>query len=386
MATLPTPPTPSADAEKPQPLPEATAGAAKQYIRTFHGDFDTLKRGGTPDLMPLGALPVPVAKPVTPKAPVPVPAPVPAQVQPVVPVPIPETVPLRAIVPPQAPLKTYAGDFTERMKKTHSSTATVLAAEQDKEPTSVQTPQKKLSLSSILYTVVGSILVIAGGFGAYVAYTKYLAGAVPVMLSPVVFAPIFVDDREEVPGTGTALLQRIQQSATRPLAQGSIRLLYLGATATSTSVFSALQLPAPGALLRNINNAQSMAGIAEVGGIENPFFILSVSSFGDTFAAMLQWEQRMPRDLIKLFPPYPAASVATTTATTTAPIGLSTVSVGVAGFFDVTIANHDVRVYRDAASRDILLYGYWNRTTLIIARDAAAFTEIIGRLATSRAQ
>ena len=56
------------------------------------------------------------------------------------------------------------------------------------------------------------------------------------------------------------------------------------------------------------------------------------------------------------------------------------------GFVDEVVRNHDVRVYRDATGKSVLLYGYWNQTTLVIARDVAAFTELLQRLATSRAQ
>jgi hypothetical protein len=130
-----------------------------------------------------------------------------------------------------------------------------------------------------------------------------------------------------------------------------------------------------------------MAGVVSAGGNQSPFFILSVASFGDTFAGMLSWEPRMPRDLSKLFLPYPVSVAATSTvATTTSKDAAKTSLVSSAAFFDATIANHDVRVYRDSEGRDVLLYGYWNQTTLVIARDAAAFTEIVGRLATSRTQ
>ena len=210
--------------------------------------------------------------------------------------------------------------------------------------------------------------------------------------APAAYAPIFVDDRQQIEGVGTPLLQAVEQSATRPLAPNTVRLLYLG-SATTTSVFSALQLPAPGVLLRNINAAQSMAGIVNAGASQSPFFILSVTSYGDTFAGMLSWEPSLPRDLNKLFPPYPApvSAATTTTATTTLKVAAKAATpppapAQTAAFFDAVIANHDVRVYRDTAGRDVLLYGYWNRTTLIIARDAAAFSEIVGRLATSRAQ
>jgi hypothetical protein len=102
----------------------------------------------------------------------------------------------------------------------------------------------------------------------------------------------------------------------------------------------------------------------------------------------------MLRDLGVLFPEYPAAIldiVATsTTATTTvkntkkaATTTLPTLAIALA-FHDEVVANHDVRIYRDAAGQSVLLYGYWNQTTLVIARDPAAFTEIVQRLGTSR--
>lgn len=456
MDTVPTTPDVISDAEKlqPSPLPslkategtaEATTGAVKQYIRTFHGDVETVKKGGTPDLVPLGdESRTTLEKAVVPQ-PIP-PTPVPIPVAPEVPVPspaeqsLPISEPLQTAAtapgerfvlqnlvaeePPRpaeafdeggkpSPIETYAGDFTERMNTMQASTATVLAAEQDSAPMLVQARPSKFSRSSILYSIAGGILIIASGVGAYIAYTRYIASSAPVVLAPGAAAPIFVDDRKPVGGIGTALLQAIQQSVASQLASGSVRLLYLE-TATSTSVFSALQLPAPGVLLRNINAAQSMAGVVNTDGVQSPFFILSVSSYSNTFAGMLLWEKSMSRDLAKLYPPYPspvvAESIATSTvatASTTPTVSTSSprvsssspqvttpsvpasklvppASAAVPAFFDATVANHDVRVYRDSAGRDVVLYGYWNQTTLVITRNAAAFSEIIGRLATSR--
>ncbi|MDP2665254.1 MAG: hypothetical protein Q8P23_01205 [bacterium] len=374
------------NAKKPQPSPEATAGAAKQYIRTFHGDVEIVKKGGTPNLVPLEAeQPLPVSAPLRT-----------VTIAPGERFVLQDRVVEESPRPAEAfgvggepsPIETYAGDFTERMDTMQASTATVLAAEQDSAPMLVQVQPPKFSRSSILYSIAGGILIIASGVGAYIAYTRYIASSAPIVLTPGATAPIFVDDREPVDGTGTALLQAIQQSVASQLASGSVRLLYLE-TATSTSIFSALQLSAPGALLRNVRAVQSMAGVVNVGGVQSPFFILSVSSYSNTFAGMLLWEKTMPRDLAKLYPPYPSqamspSGVASTTAiATTTSVAPITPEKSV-GFFDATVANHDVRVYRDSVGRDVVLYGYWNQTTLIIARNAAAFSEIIGRLATSR--
>ncbi|MFA5997823.1 MAG: hypothetical protein WC814_00270 [Candidatus Paceibacterota bacterium] len=364
----------------------------KKYIRTFAGDMETLKKGGTPDLAPLRTVP---AVPSVPSAQPPV-ATLPAQPLPTPPPPEPQKIaePFPSVAPKEpaaAPLKTYSGDFFDRMKATKATTATVLAAEQDSAPIISQPPPEKFSRSNILYSIAGGILLIAGIAGAYVAYTRYLAVSSPILPVLTVSAPIFVDEREQISGTGTTLFQAIGQLTTRPLAAGAVRLLSLDATAT-TSVFSALQVPAPSVLLRNVVTAGSMAGVVSTGGgTQSPFFILSVASFGDTFAGMLQWEPLILRDLARLFPPYPAPAIATTTSATTTlkstgKTASTTPPAPAARFVDAIVANHDVRVYRDTLGRDILLYGYWNQTTLVIARDVAAFTEIIGRLATSRAQ
>lgn len=350
----------------------------KKYIRTFAGDIRTVKRGGTPNLVPLDNA-------------------------------------------GSDAIKTYSGDFAERIKETQASTATILAAEQDAaaQPSMAVTAEeepKKISLNSILYIIAGVVLLIIGITGSYIAYTRYLTAVTPISVAPSVRAPIFVDEREAVSGTGTALLRAIEQSSTRTLTAGTVRLLHFDPATGSTSsqpssettagtapqattvksVFSELRIPAPGVLSRNINADNSMAGIVNpapssvvgTGGMQSVFFILSVSSYGDTFAGMLSWEPMMPRDLAALFPSYAEgyggqARMSTTTTSIKTATSTPKVSAPVA-FRDEVVANHDVRVYRDAVDRSVLLYGYWNQTTLIIARDPEAFTEIAGRISTSR--
>lgn len=326
--------------------------APKKYIRTFAGDMEMVHKGITPNLAPLKK------EPSSPPAEAPKPI----------------------------PLQTYAGDFSDRMKKMQASTATVLAAEQDAAPFIVEAPPKRLSWGSVFYSAAGVLLLAAAGYGTYVAYTRYLAASVPVVLTPTPFAPVFVDERERVSGAGMTLVEQVEQLTARPLKESTVRLLFFETATSDASVFSALQLPAPNIFLRNLTDAKSMAGVINVNGAQSPFFILSVASYGDTFAGMLAWEPTMPRDFAKLFPPYsaPAASTATTSTAATAPV--SSIRVAAPAFLDAAIANHDVRVYRDAQGRSVLLYGYWNQMTLVIARDEVAFTEILRRLATSRTQ
>jgi hypothetical protein len=390
----------------------------QKYIRTFEHDMEQVQSGVVPDLAPVPTA-APMPAPVQEVAPIPAPPPQPEPEEIPNPLatpeerliagsPLDENGPMDAVVIPPAPapappapppaptgpapLHTYAGDFSDRMTETHASQATILAAEQDAGPEPGSAPPPRTG--SVLYTIAGLLFFALGAGGLYYGYTHYLQSSAPVQAVSGVSTPIFVNEEEQVSGTSTALAQTVEQSAMRPLTPGTVRLLYsANATSTGESVFSALQLGAPDVLLRNINAAGSMAGIVNAGGSQYPFFILSVASYGDTFAGMLQWESTMPHSLALFYPaftPPTAASTASTTATSTAltsPTRATTtpLTTQAPGFTDQVIANHDARVYRDAYGQVDIVYGYWNATTLIIAHDAAAFTELVNRFATSRA-
>jgi hypothetical protein len=225
------------------------------------------------------------------------------------------------------------------------------------------------------------VLLLAALVAGYFTYTRYIALSLPVPLIPTLSTLITVEESAEVAGQGQALLEAIQQAAVSPLAPGSVRV-FSAENMASTSVFSLLQLGAPGVLLRNIVPERSLAGVVHAGGAQHAFFILGVSSFGDTFAGMLQWEPRIEDDLGKLFPPYPASAPATTSPAT---LPQTSIPESTNAFIDRTIMNHDVRVLLDEEGRSLLVYGYWNQYTLVIARDEAAFTELLRRIAASRA-
>ncbi|MBI5405580.1 hypothetical protein HY972_00875 [Candidatus Kaiserbacteria bacterium] len=353
-------------------LSSAGGQEPEKYIRTFAGDMEILQKGGVPDLAPLEpAHPAPSERLVAGSPLPPTPAPTAAPIQ--------KPVPAKATPPLVSPLETYSGDFSERVKETRASTATVLAAEQDA-GREAPLQKKKFPWGNALYIGAGAVLLIAGGIGAYSAYRSYVTITVPVTPEAGAMAPIFVDEREPLSGTGAELLAAIEESVARPLAPSAVRLLYVAST-SAESVFSALPLSAPDVLVRNINADGSMAGVANAGGSASPFFILSVSSYSGTFGGLLAWEARMPRDLGALFPAYPAAASAS--AATSSPHATTTMAPQ-AVFRDEVVDNHDVRVYRDTAGRSIVLYGYWNQKTLVIARDPAVFSEILNRLATSR--
>lgn len=398
--------------------PDSTKGVTpEKYIRTFSSDMEIFQKGGTPGLAPLktvSADPI-LPPPLPPSAPSSQPMPL-SQVVSAPPPPTmilkstpeskSESKPVPVAVRPQeksespAPLETYSEDFRIRVKETKASTATILAAEQDApRPVGTVVEEPKRDGSNRWYIIAGIVLFCVSGIGLYIAYSQYLVAQVPVVVAPMRSTPIFVDSSEKISGTGLVLQQAIQQSTNKSLPANTVRLLSFTAT-SSTSVFSALSTTIPDILLRNINAGGSMAGIVSVtsgnaGTTQSPFFILSVGSYTATFSGMLSWEPVMQKSLAVLFPIYPSpVTVGSTTATSSSPLATTTVmqtaTTSIAsfkeGFHDEVVSNHDVRIYRDALGRSIMLYGYWNQATLVIAHDPAAFIELLGRLATSHAK
>ena len=355
----------------------------KKYIRTFAGDMQTFQSGGAPDLAPLTVSQSSAAERLIEASPL-SPATPPAPAAPVSPPPAAPEQP----TPPEelerpTPLKTYSGDFSDRMQETHASRATVLAAEQDAASWSsspAEEVQEERPHRNYWLIGGGIFLLVAGSAGGYFVYSRYASMLTPVIVAPGVSTPIFVDSHGQVSGSGSALTVAIRQSASDPLLINTVRALTLADAPDGVTVFSSLSVHAPDILLRNIDAAGSMAGIVNTNSGQAPFFILSVGSYRATFSGMLSWERTMLTDLAPFFPMYSVstgsvASSTTATATTTAPAK--------SGFRDEVVSNHDVRVYRDTLNRSVMLYGYWDQKTLIIARDPAAFTEILARLATS---
>lgn len=264
----------------------------------------------------------------------------------------------------------------------------MLAAEQDARRGPVRAaPKKKGNAAAVLG---GMLLIVLGGAGAYYAYAQYARTMAPVSTDPVVTAPIFVNETRTVTGTGPTLVRAFTESLARPPSSGAVRELSLATT--TTNVFFALQLSAPDVLLRNVAVAPSVGGVVNAG-TPSVFFILPALSYSDTFAGMLLWEPTMLRDLGTLFPAISVGAPATTTAPTGSPRAASTTPrvatasappLGVPGFVDEVVQNHDVRVYRDERGNARILYGYWNQRTLVIARDPEAFTELVNRLRNSR--
>lgn len=298
-------------------------------------------------------------------------------------------------VPAPAPIHTYKSDFSDQAKETGASKISILAAEQNARGRA-PVPQLKTKKKSRALFIAGAVLLIlAGGASIYVAFS-FVTGHPPVFVGPSIPSLIFADDHVELTGSGSELRQGLADLSTRSLPAGGVAVAYVTYATTSAkgdtvtlpadggALISALGLSAPDILLRNIDPS-STVGVVHAGSETRPFFIFRVASFERTFAGMLDWEGTMAHDLALFYPPYAEAEVQPTASSTASSTNAIHTPFTIS-FIDEVVDNHDVRVLRDASGRSLMLYGYQDKQTLIIARDEAAFSELLQRLASTRAQ
>jgi hypothetical protein len=289
-----------------------------------------------------------------------------------------------------SPLHTYTSDFSERIDDQRASTFTVLAAQQDR-GTRVAAPKKKRAIVPVVFATV---LIVLGAGGLFAAY-RFIGLQDRGQETLGVPSLILADEKMEIKGPDYR--QSLADAARQPLVEGNILVTYVTAASTTPlglqaapqpggALIRLLNLGAPDILLRNVD-LSSTVGIVSSGGQTHPFFILRVNSFERTFAGMLGWESRMLADLDPLYPsidvpsPEPLVTGTSTTAIATPPPSLAP-----QGFMDDVVANRDVRALRDGLGRTLLIYGYSDKQTLIIARDEAAFTTLVARLTASRTE
>ena len=382
------PPAPSAWDRKPEPPPPAPAyrpEPAQDNERSEVLDRLRAKLSEHPIERPE---PAPF---VLPKLPSPPPQPPKPVFTPPPPPPPPLPVVKKVIEERPSPIHTYTSDFADRIDEKKASTFSVLAAEADaKKKAPIKNKKRDLApiISGVLLVVVGVLGV--GGASWYVLNMRAVPGAALSVPSLV-----FADEHMKLAGSGTELMQALADAADQPLVGGNVLITYLSESTTTPkgvtietplqggALIRALQLPAPDILLRNVAPV-STVGIVSAGVESRPFFIFRVTSYERTFAGMLAWESTIGRDLAPLYPSYSAPTVNPEASKlnlgTSTPVSAATPPVMLAYFADAVVASHDVRVLKDSAGNTLMLYGYADKSTLILARDEAAFTTLLARL------
>lgn len=290
-----------------------------------------------------------------------------------------------------SPIHTYSSDFRDISKQKSASKISILASEQDAGGTPA--PAVLKPAHSNRFALVGGILLIGlGAISVFLAY-RFVTNTPVIKTQLSIPSLIFADTRAEIEGEGKSLQTALANLKDNNLSQNSVLVAYvtyatttaegvqITEPATGGALIAALALPAPNIVLRNIE-PDSTVGVVRTGGESYPFFVLRVSSYERTFAGMLTWERSLTKDLSLLYPTYPtntkthATSTSATTTPTTIPL--------IPPFTDAIVANRDVRIAKDQFGRTLLVYGYRDKKTLLIARSEAAFEVLVERLANSK--
>lgn len=327
--------------------------------------------------------PLPVMQPILPTAPVAQPAP-----QPIAPP--PPQPPKPKVSESPAPLHTYKTDFADEIDTKKANRFSVLAADANQKRAEVPQPKKQ---NKTIPTILGALMLIGlGAGGVYGAYL-FVTQTPSIPLQPLAPSLVFVDERVEL--SGPDYRSQLAQLTNEPLVDGNAILVYTTNSTTTEqglvrtpqpgrTLIYALNLGAPDILLRNIDQ-RSTVGVLNSGGETRTFFVMRVDSYERTYAGMLSWESSILRSLEDLYPEYTVEPLtdfsfdtATSSASSSAAIMPETPFTGV--FRDEVLENHDIRVVRDALGRSLLLYGYRDKNTLLIARNEAAYLELVRRL------
>lgn len=324
--------------------------------------------------------------------------PIPEVIQaPVAPPPVVEAPRVPAVEPRQPErYHGYTTDFAKQLDTKKASTFSVLAAEADsgRKPTTRIVNKSARSQNVGVFVLSGLLVLI--GIGAVLGSWFFFTQTTPTIPEVVsVTNLISYDEKKELTGrTGQELLIELATLSEEPLVSGNVLVAYISTASTTTKglpvslpapggdLVKALPLLAPDILMRNIED-QSVVGIISSGGETRPFFVLTVSSYERTFRGMLSYESSMRQALGRLYPPYAqSVSLGESTASTTSAVQSPSFSILLepTGFVDAVVRNYDVRILRDSQGRSIMLYGYKDKETLIIARDESAFIDLVTRL------
>ena len=311
-----------------------------------------------------------------------------------------------------SPIHTYTSDFADQIDSRSANTFSVLAAEKDA-PIRKSAPRNKKK-SPILPIVLAIMLLLAGAGGIFFAFT-FMQKTAPIAIISAPVTPIPFDSKISLDTSSGSLLSSLSEVAARPLPLNSVLYIYTNQVSTTTqgtedNTVAQLNLPAPAIFLRNIDPS-SMVGAVNTNGQTHAFFIFKVTSYERTFAGMLEWEPTLQKSLSILYPTYPnsqkqstqqvlTSSTTTLSASTTTGTGTQQKTVSTTTstslfvptinpsslqpqFVDEVVSNRSVRALKDISGRTIVLYGYADKATLILARDEDAFTFILSRLSVS---
>jgi len=350
------------------------------------------------------------------------------------------------------PLRTYEDDVSAFVKKKKVSVSNILAAEQKKRYTQQQsTPTEgpsikeqamqqvapnKLKGDSLtksdkdygkLIKIIIGVALVLGGLGIIIfSFIHFdLSNKISTVIPKGNTGPTEVIEKDlnikilANNKTGTEIIGEIKNSIDSAINLDNNKIVEIqilvnrsfeenssSNTAqdqiTTQEFFNVLESVAPGSLIRSLNE-EYFLGVLKLENPE-PFILFKTDVFDQSYAAMLEWEDFIVRDIDEIFPnvktpesdptprsifsneqPQIATSTknSTSTATSTAEIDLGS-TFNPRNFEDVVLINRDTRAIIDSEGKILFFYSFIDNENLILTSDIEVMREIIQRLNTQK--
>jgi flagellar basal body-associated protein FliL len=273
-------------------------------------------------------------------------------------------------------IRTYTSDMAEAVRDNETSVIKIALAEKDKrEQEEVYEKAKGTKFSKILLTFAGIILLALAIFGLY-----FLATHKKEMPEPS------VDNMETfISYDSFAYINTTNQTTTATLLQDTnqkqqsaldvIRAFFLTKNKTglievlnSKEFLSLIKANPPGTLTRSLSDKYLLGKYASSDTSAEDkstlFLIFETNDYNQTYAAMLDWEKTMLRDLYELFDI----------------VGITESNIYLNSWRDIVIDNKDARVLYGDTGQELIYYVFINKNNFIITNNLDSLKEVSRRL------
>lgn len=286
-------------------------------------------------------------------------------------------------------LRTLQGDVEEGVTRGKTTVVSIVASESRAQATKNMARDVLSTIKSEQTKKIGAYilgLVLLGSSGVALYYTLSKKNAVVNIAREETFVfseqtssidttgrssaeirKLFEEEREKVSASVGSIVE-IRLTKTIPLLENKTETKDL----TTEEFFRSLKLNPPPRLARSLEQ-KFMLGLNVLSKNE-PFLLFKITSYEIAFSDMLDWEKNIENDMTGFFRP---KEDFTKTATTSPPFD--------SGLFkDAIFKNTDTRELKNDAGKNLLIYAFPNKETLIISTNPVTIEEVINRLTTRK--
>ena len=274
-------------------------------------------------------------------------------------------------------IHTYTSDMADAIRENETSVIKIALAEKEKREREEIYKQAAGTKTSKFFLFLGGTILILGAIaGSYFLYKK--SSTAPTSSGPVmkdVERFISYDDKSYVDVTENKnqndLFNSLKGDLEKGGKEGSIKEIFLTQKVNNINqllsldgLMSLANIGAPAPLVRTLDE-EYMVGTYTKAEKPHLFLIFKIKDYNQSYAAMLEWEKTMLRDMFVLF---------------NIDVSADSETLFEKPWRDIIINNKDARILYDKEGKEMLYYIFPNKTTFIITDNQDAIKEISLRL------